>query len=64
MSFMDDNFYLTSKKAIITGGAKGLGLGMTKALCHAGAEVVIIVLKKKLKNFVSRDFQFMASRQI
>ena len=41
MSFMD-NFYLTSKKAIITGGAKGLGLGMTKALCHAGAEVVII----------------------
>lgn len=41
MSFMD-NFYLTGKKAIITGGAKGLGLGMTKALCQAGAEVVII----------------------
>ena len=41
MSFMD-NFYLTGKKAIITGGAKGLGLGMTEALCEAGAEVVII----------------------
>ena len=41
MSFMDD-FYLTGKKAIVTGGAKGLGLGMTRALCQAGAEVVII----------------------
>ena len=67
MSFMD-NFYLTGKKAIISGGAKGLGLGMTKALCQAGAEVVIIsssdMPKKNLKSFVSREFQFMASRQI
>ena len=41
MSFMD-KFYLTGKKAIVTGGAKGLGLGMTQALCEAGADVVII----------------------
>ena len=36
------SFYLQGKRAIITGGAKGLGLGMTVALCEAGAEVVII----------------------
>lgn len=41
MDFMK-SFYLTGKRAIITGGAKGLGLGMTTALCEAGAEVVII----------------------
>lgn len=41
MDFMK-SFYLTGKRAIITGGAKGLGLGMTIALCEAGAEVVII----------------------
>ena len=41
MSFMD-NFYLTGKTAIVTGGAKGLGLGMTQALCEAGAQVAII----------------------
>ena len=41
MDFMK-SFYLHGKRAIITGGAKGLGLGMTEALCEAGAEVVII----------------------
>lgn len=41
MSFLD-NFLLTDKTAIITGGGKGLGLGMTEALCQAGAKVVII----------------------
>ena len=44
MSFMD-NFYLTGKKAIITGGAKGLGFGMTEALCEAGAEVVEVAIE-------------------
>ncbi len=34
-------FNLKGKKAIITGGNKSLGLGMTTALCEAGASVVI-----------------------
>ena len=59
MSFMD-NFYLTGKKAIITGGAKGLGLGMTEALCEAGAEVVIISssdsAKEKAKELCEQGF--------
>lgn len=41
MSFME-KFYLNGKKAIITGGARGLGEGMAEALCEAGAKVVII----------------------
>ena len=38
---MKNMFDLTGKKAIVTGGNKSLGLNMTKALCEAGAEVVI-----------------------
>lgn len=36
------NFDLTGKKAIVTGGAKGLCNGMAQALHDAGAEVVLL----------------------
>ena len=32
-------FDLTGKKAVVTGGGKGLGLAITTALIKAGAEV-------------------------
>ncbi len=35
-------FDLTGKKAIVTGGGRGLGKGMAEGLCEAGAEVVLI----------------------
>lgn len=35
-------FDLTNKKAIVTGGSKGLGYGMAEGLMEAGCEVVII----------------------
>lgn len=37
-----NRFDLTGKNAIVTGGNKGLGRGMTEALCEAGARVAII----------------------
>jgi len=37
-----DLFDLTGKCAIVTGGNRGLGLGITEGLCEAGAAVVII----------------------
>lgn len=35
-------FDLTGKKAIVTGGAGGLGLGITEGLLEAGAEVAVV----------------------
>lgn len=35
-------FDITGKKAIVTGGTRGLGFGMAEALVEAGCEVVII----------------------
>ena len=37
-----NRFDLTGKTAIVTGGGRGLGLGMSRALCEAGASVVMI----------------------
>lgn len=39
---MKKSFDLTGKKAIVTGGGSGLGLGMAQGLQEAGAEVAII----------------------
>lgn len=42
MSTFMDQFSLAGKKAIVTGGAKGLCNGMAQALHEAGAEVVLL----------------------
>ena len=41
------NFDIKGKKIVITGGSRGLGLGMSKALHEAGAELVVIARNEK-----------------
>lgn len=42
-----ESFDLTSKKALVTGAAGGLGAAMAEALAEAGAEVVILDISTK-----------------
>ncbi len=37
-----DMFKLDGKKAIVTGGSRGLGLGIAKALAEAGADIALV----------------------
>ena len=39
---MNNMFDISGKKAIVTGGTRGLGYSMAEALCTAGCDVVII----------------------
>src|SRR6266702_7096179 len=41
-------FELRGRKALVTGGARGLGAGMAEALAHAGASVVIADIREDI----------------
>ncbi|MDQ0204044.1 SDR family oxidoreductase [Pectinatus haikarae] len=54
-------FDLSGKKAIVTGGGRGLGKGMAEGLCEAGAEVVLIgssdSVLKTADEFVGKSYK-------
>ena len=57
-------FDLTGRKAIVTGGTRGLGHGMAEGLMEAGAEVVIFGSSEKVHSSVTADLSAMALRWI
>lgn len=61
-----DMFSLQGKKAIVTGGGKGLGKGMAEGLCEAGATVALIGSSEKVNSsaaeFTKKDYAAFAVR--
>lgn len=51
-----DLFNIEGKKAIVTGGSRGLGYGMAEGLLEAGCEVAIVGSSDKVVN-VAKSFQ-------
>jgi len=48
---------LSGKTAIVTGGAMGIGLGITKRLAEAGASVVILDINEEVGNSSTKKLQ-------
>ncbi len=66
MSLVNQLFDLTGKTAMITGGSRGLGKDMAKALAEAGAKVVINgqnleTLQKTAEEFAAAGYQVETS---
>src|SRR5665647_2274656 len=57
---MKDMFDLTGKKAIVTGGGRGLGKGIAEGFLEKGAEVVLIgssdAAQKTAQDFRSQGY--------
>lgn len=53
---MNNLFDIKGKKAIVTGGAQGLGYGMAEGLLESGCSVVIMDVNPKTKD-VAEDFK-------
>ncbi len=54
---MDHAFDLTGKTAIVTGGSKGIGLGIATAFAHQGANVIIMARDTSTAKDVVMDFK-------
>ena len=52
---MNNNKRLLDKKAIITGGSRGIGAGIVKRLYDEGVEIIIADLKKDLAEKLIND---------
>jgi len=53
---MDNAFSLKGKNTVVTGGAKGIGLGISTAFAHQGANVAIFARDEKAAEDVVKDF--------
>lgn len=48
------NFSIEGKKAIVTGGSRGLGYSMARALHEAGAEVLVVGVQDHIKDAAAK----------
>jgi NAD(P)-dependent dehydrogenase (short-subunit alcohol dehydrogenase family) len=61
---MDTPFRLDGRIALVTGGASGIGLEVSRALTRAGASVVIADVERELAERVARDLPNSRVREL
>ncbi len=54
---MENAYSLTGKTAVVTGGNKGIGLGIATAFAHQGANIIIMARDEKTAKQVVEDFK-------
>lgn len=61
---LSDAFGLQGKTALITGGATGIGVAISRAFCDAGARVVMVGRRKEVLRQACEDLGVGASFQV
>ncbi|MFF2876384.1 SDR family NAD(P)-dependent oxidoreductase [Gottfriedia sp. NPDC057991] len=59
-----ENFNLTGRVAIVTGGSKGLGAGMALALARYGADIVVASRNASEGELISKEIREMGRKSI
>ena len=57
-----DQFRLDGKRALITGGSRGIGFGIAKAMTAAGAQTVLVARDPKRLDAARKDLEGMGGR--
>lgn len=60
---MGDLFSLAGQTAVVTGAARGIGRAMALGLAEAGADIILILVRRKSRSFKGKACERNTSRE-